>query len=200
MRREKNKRQTFLFILTVCFMLICGTFAVPGRMSAAEKKWNVKVNNTGNVQLVKKKDQWYLESDTLDFSNLKSAERVVYLKISSKSGLSNGYYYFDADGRLDQRKMFHNLNTKIGNVKFRGKFYFGDLNGRLYQKTGWITVKGKKYALNKMGKMYTNCWYKGYYLMGNGRVAVSRQVSANTYVDAYGRKCKKFAEQHDHSQ
>lgn len=181
-------------------MLICGTFAVPGRVSAAEKKWNVKVNNTGNVQLVKKKDQWYLESDTLDFSNLKSAERVVYLKISSKSGLSNGYYYFDADGRLDQRKMFHNLNTKIGNVKFRGKFYFGDLNGRLYQKTGWITVKGKKYALNKMGKMYTNCWYKGYYLMGNGRVAVSRQVSANTYVDAYGRKCKKFAEQHDHSQ
>jgi len=53
---EKNKRQTFLFILTVCFMLICGTFAVPGRVSAAEKKWNVKVNNTKNVQLVEKKD------------------------------------------------------------------------------------------------------------------------------------------------
>lgn len=36
-------------------MLICGTFAVPGRVSAAEKKWNVKVNNTKNVQLVKKR-------------------------------------------------------------------------------------------------------------------------------------------------
>ena len=191
-REEKNRKQgRDILVLAVLLLTIFSSFAAPRSVSAARKTWNVKVNNTQQAKLVKKKDQWYLKSDTINLKSSKSTERACYLKISSKSGLNSGYYYFAADGRVDQRKMFHNLDTKIGNIAFKGKYYFGNPGGRLYQKTGWVTVKGKKYAVSKMGKMYTSRWYKGYYLMENGRIATSRQVSNNANVDADGKKCKK---------
>lgn len=46
-------------------------------------------------------------------------------------------------------------------------------------------------ALNKNGKLYTNRWYKGYYLTANGTIATSQMVSENVYVNEEGRKCAK---------
>ncbi len=37
-----------------------------------------------------------------------------------------------------------------------------------------LPLKGKKLALNKNGKLYTNRWYKGYYLTANGTIAKVR--------------------------
>ena len=191
-REEKiRKHGRHFLVLAVLLFAVFSSFAVPRSVFASKKTWNVKVNNTLQAKLLRKKDQWYLKSDTITLKSMKATERVFYLKISAKSGLNNGYYYFTADGRLDQRKMFHNLDTKIGNTVFKGKYYFGNPGGRLYQKKGWVTVKGKKYAVSQMGKMYTSRWYKGYYLMENGKIATSKQISANTYVDADGKKCKK---------
>ena len=62
-------------------------------------------------------------------------------------------------------------------------------NGK--ENAGWITIKGKKLALNKNGKLYTNRWYKGYYLTANGTIATSQMVSENVYVNEEGRKCAK---------
>lgn len=74
------------------------------------------------------------------------------------------------------------------------KFYLvlfiqGKKNGK--ENAGWITIKGKKLALNKNGKLYTNRWYKGYYLTANGTIATSQMVSENVYVNEEGRKCAK---------
>ena len=122
---------------------------------------------------------------------LKAAKRVAYMEVSSKSGFNSGYYYFCKDGRIDTRKKFHKLDLKIGTLRFKGSYYFGDASGRLWQKAGWITIKGKKLALNKNGKLYTNRWYKGYYLTANGTIATSQMVSENVYVNEEGRKCAK---------
>ena len=51
--------------------------------------------------------------------------------------------------------------------------------------------KGKKLALNKNGKLYTNRWYKGYYLTEHGTIATNRKISGTLYVDAEGKKCAK---------
>lgn len=123
--------------------------------------------------------------------NKKGTERIAYLFVPSKAGLASGYYYFWADGRIDKRKKFHTLDTKIGTTRFKGSYYFGETAGRLKQTAGWIMFKGKKLALNKNGKLYTNRWYKGYYLTEDGTIATNRKISSTLYVDVEGKKCAK---------
>ena len=48
--------------------------------------------------------------------------------------------------------------------------------------------KGKKLALNKNGKLYTNRWYKGYYLTEDGTIVTNRKISSTLYVDVEGKK------------
>ena len=129
--------------------------------AATKNSWTVKVNNEYKAKLVKKKDQWYLQSTSIQMKNKKGTERIAYLSIPSNVGLASGYYYFWTDGRIDKRKKFHALDTKIGTTRFKGSYYFGETAGRLKQTAGWIVFKGKKLALNKNGKLYTNRWYKG---------------------------------------
>ena len=142
--------------------------------AATKNSWTVKVNNEYKAKLVKKKDQWYLQSTSIQMKNKKGTERIAYLSIPSNVGLASGYYYFWTDGRIDKRKKFHALDTKIGTTRFKGSYYFGETAGRLKQTAGWIVFKGKKLALNKNGKLYTN-----------------RKISGTLYVDAEGKKCAK---------
>lgn len=142
--------------------------------AATKNSWTVKVNNEYKTKLVKKKDQWYLQSTSIQMKNKKGTERITYLSIPSNVGLASGYYYFWTDGRIDKRKKFHALDTKIGTTRFKGSYYFGETAGRLKQTAGWIVFKGKKLALNKNGKLYTN-----------------RKISGTLYVDAEGKKCAK---------
>ena len=159
--------------------------------AATKNSWTVKVNNEYKAKLVKKKDQWYLQSTSIQMKNKKGTERIAYLSIPSNVGLASGYYYFWTDGRIDKRKKFHALDTKIGTTRFKGSYYFGKTAGRLKQTAGWIVFKGKKLALNKNGKLYTNRWYKGYYLTEHGTIAANRKISCTLYVDAEGKKCAK---------
>lgn len=178
----------------LCLVLLCGILffspAVPAE-AAAKNSWTVKVNKEYKAKLLKKDGQWYLVSTSVSMKEKKPSERVAYLEVPKTAGLDSGYYYFSKTGRIDQRKRFHTLNTKIGSLRFKGSYYFGETSGRLMQKAGWVTVKGKKLALSGNGRLYTNRWYKGYYLLADGTIATSRHISGNLYVDADGKRCTK---------
>lgn len=189
---EKKKVQKWK-IWFVRLAILCGVFFFTPQVNiqAAAKSWNVKVNKTTRAKLVKKGSQWYLQSATIKMADKKAEERVAYLSIPAKAGLKSGYYYFYSNGRIDKRKKFHTLNTKVGTVTLKGVYYFGETNGRLKQKAGVYTIGGKKYGLTKWGRMLTNRWYKGYYFQSDGTIAVSKQITETLYVDADGKKCTK---------
>ena len=164
-----------VWVVRIAFL--CGLLIISSTLqteAATKNSWTVKVNNEYKAKLVKKKDQWYLQSTSIQMKNKKGTERIAYLSIPSNVGLASGYYYFWTDGRIDKRKKFHDLDTKIGTTRFKGSYYFGETAGRLKQTAGWIVFKGKKLALNKNGKLYTN-----------------RKISGTLYVDAEGKKCAK---------
>ena len=174
--------------------ILCGVlFLTPhvNVQAASKKSWTVKVNKQYQAKLLKKGSQWYLQSADVQMKELKATERVAYLSISSKSGLKSGYYYFYSNGKLDKRKKFHTLDTRIGTVTFQGTYYFGETSGRLKQKAGVYTISGKKYGLDKWGKMMTDRWYKGCYFLSNGTMAKSMHISETLYVDGDGKKCTK---------
>lgn len=139
-----------VWVVRIAFL--CGLLIISSTLqteAATKNSWTVKVNNEYKAKLVKKKDQWYLQSTSIQMKNKKGTERIAYLFVPSKAGLASGYYYFWADGRIDKRKKFHTLDTKIGTTRFKGSYYFGETAGRLKQTAGWIMFKGKKLALNK---------------------------------------------------
>lgn len=181
-------------LAAVFWLTVFGALGNYREVSAATKKQTaiqVKVDSKYKASLVKKTDGWYLQSSRISMSTRKAAERVAYLTIPKKKELTSGYYYFNKKGRLDTRKAFHQLNTTVNGRKFSGKYYFGELNGRLRMKAGWVTYKGNQYALNKYGKMYTSRWYGGRYLKANGQVAKSMKTPDGTYVDSEGKRCTK---------
>ncbi|MCC8103592.1 MAG: serine hydrolase [Clostridiales bacterium] len=101
----------------------------------------------------------------------------------------NGYYYFNSSGKLNTTQKFHQVSQTVGSVTFNGKYYFGGTNGVLIQQAGWITYNGNQYYIDSSGKMLTDCWQDGYYLLSNGRIAKSQQVADGSYVDSDGHKC-----------
>ncbi|MCD7736195.1 MAG: serine hydrolase [Lachnospiraceae bacterium] len=127
-----------------------------------------------------------------EYGKLNAAAQVRRIANVKVGGVTfNGYYYFSGSGKLCTTKKFRRVKQKVGSRKFNGTYYFGGTNGVLIRKKGWITYEGKKYYINSNGKMLTNCWKDGYYLLSNGRIAKSRQVADGSYVDANGRKCEK---------
>lgn len=120
------------------------------------------------------------------------SSKVLYLRIPRKKELETGYYTFNSRGVLDTRKTFHALDTKIGDLRFKGKYYFGEKNGRLWMnKPGWTQIKKKQYYLSKTGRMYVNRWVKGYYVKEDGQIAKNMQTPDGNYVDCDGHKCTK---------
>lgn len=108
-----------VWVVRIAFL--CGLLIISSTLqteAATKNSWTVKVNNEYKAKLVKKKDQWYLQSTSIQMKNKKGTERIAYLFVPSKAGLASGYYYFWADGRIDKRKKFHTLDTKIGTTRF----------------------------------------------------------------------------------
>lgn len=118
--------------------------------------------------LEKRGKRWYLKgADDLPIGGV---QRIVPSKAGRKV-FEKGYYYFEADGRLCTKKDCHAVAQTVGKRNFRGVYYFGGKNGKLYAKKGWITVRGKRYYLTDAGKRVTNKWKSGYYLQANGAAA-----------------------------
>lgn len=165
--------------------------ALPVSVFASGSAVRVTVNGKLSGTLEKKRGGWYLECQDLKISRKKADQRVVRLQIRGRGPFQSGFYYCGKSGRLDTRKRFHALNTKAGGRRFWGTYYFGGKNGRLYEKKGWVAVRGRRYCLSSRGRMYQNCWRKGYYFDGRGRIAKSTRTPDGRYVDCDGKRCKK---------
>ena len=162
-------------------------FLCAGKVYGAERI-RVLVNGETPAVIEKKQEQWYLKADS---SSQQEFKGVQYLKIPKNKELESGYYFFLAQGRLDTRKRFHRLRTRVNNKTFIGDYYFGYPNGRLYMKRGWVTVGKEKYWLSSSGRKYTDCWKGGYYLTSSGKIAKNTKTPDGFYVDCDGHKCKK---------
>lgn len=92
------------------------------------------------------------------YGRLSNTAGVRYLpaKKLGKVKFKKGYYYFNKYGKLCTKSDFHRVDQTIGKTVFQGSYYFGDGNGRLRQKAGWVTVKKKKYYISGKGKDITD--------------------------------------------
>lgn len=165
----------------------------PADVQAAKtQKISVTVNGSKQGTLVKKGRNWYLQCNHKEIYYQKSSLRLVKIGVKGKKAFSTGYYYYFKNGKIDTREQrFHKIETKIGTQSFKGIYYFGGRNGKLYQKRGWVTVKNKKYYLSSKGKRYENCWKGGYYLDEKGQILKNGKTPDGFYVDCNGRKCRK---------
>lgn len=185
----KVKIRRWLIIWTA--LIIC-FFSLPIRTKAAEKQQiRVKVNDSFYAAMEKSGEKWYLipekEQETDPFQG-----NVLYLKVPSGKELKTGYYFFNKKGCLDSRKIFHEVDTTVGSRRLKGRYYFGEENGRLYvNKGGWNVINNRKYFLSNMGAMYRNRWVRGYYLKSNGQIAKNMETPDGYYVDCDGHKCSK---------
>lgn len=204
--KEKEERKIFrgrrlcLLLALLCLMAVC-TFALKWGAAAvqaagAANKTETTADKTetkltlvksDGSYLLKKSDGWYLYEE--DGSTAKSI-RTIWLTAAQikKTGFKTGYYYVNSKGRVCTTKTFRKLNSTMRGREYKGTYYFGGLNGRLYKKEGWITVKGEKYYLDSYGMRLENQWKSGYYLQADGTIAKSKKLPDGTYVDYRGKK------------
>lgn len=187
-KTAQKKKQIFIgLLMAICFLLISVQV-----QAATKSKISIKVNGTESATLEKNRSIWSITTGEEEKDKQILSSKVVYLKIPKGKELVTGYYAFNSKGVMDTRRIFHSLDTKIGEVRFKGTYYFGEANGRLwFNKPGWTQVGNKKYYFSKTGKMYTNRWVSGYYLKENGQIAKNMQTPDGYYVDCDGHKCKK---------
>ena len=77
-----------VWVVRIAFL--CGLLIISSTLqteAATKNSWTVKVNNEYKAKLVKKKDQWYLQSTSIQMKNKKGTERIAYLSIPSNVGL-----------------------------------------------------------------------------------------------------------------
>lgn len=177
----------------VCMLAVFCFFAISVQAQAAAKKEiSAKVNGSVKAVLEKQGDFWHLTTGDEEEDAQILSSRIVYLKTTKGSDITTGYYAFNKKGILDLRRTFHVLDTKIMDTRFKGKYYFGGENGKLWvNKRGWTQIGKKKYYLSRTGRMYVNTWVQGYYLKDDGQIAKNMKTPDGSYVDCDGRKCKK---------
>ena len=187
--RKKIQKKKHIFILVIAVICLLG---ISIQVQAAGNRISVKVNESEKAVLEKTKNSWQLTTGDEEKDKQILSSKVLYLRIPKKKELVTGYYTFNSRGVLDTRKIFHALDTKIGDLRFKGKYYFGEKNGRLWMnKPGWTQIKKKQYYLSKTGRMYVNRWVKGYYVKEDGQIAKNMQTPDGSYVDCDGHKCTK---------
>ena len=137
-------------LLTVLFFMPTAT---PQAATKNTTTWKVKVNEKYSGTLTLDGTQWYLNCSKVNFKRLNYLRRIVHLQTPKGCKITTGYYYFNTQGRLDRRRTFHDLDTRIGSTRFKGTYCFGEVNGRLHQQYGWYRVGGVNYGIGPTGKL-----------------------------------------------
>ena len=186
---KKIQKKKYIFILAIAIIYLLG---ISVHVQAAGNRISVKVNESEKAVLEKTKNSWQLTTGDEEKDKQILSSKVLYLRIPKKKELLTGYYTFNSRGVLDTSKTIHTLDTKFGDVRFKGKYYFGEQNGRLWMnKPGWTQIKKKQYYLSKTGRICVNRWVKGYYVKEDGQIAKNMQTPDGSYVDCDGHKCTK---------
>ena len=147
--RRKIQKKKHIFILVIAVICLLG---ISIQVQAAGNRISVKVNESEKAVLEKTEDSWQFTTGDEEKDKQILSSKVLYLRVPKKKELVTGYYTFNSRGVLDTRKTFHALDTKIGDLRFKGKYYFGEKNGRLWMnKPGWTQIKKKQYYLSKTG-------------------------------------------------
>ena len=156
-----------------------------GRISKGERGFvNVAEQNVRGKKIIA--GIYYVEA----YGKLADRGTVRYIRQRRFGGrnFKSGYYYFYGTGRICMRPSFHKMNKTVQGKKFNGIYYFGNDNGRMAQKAGWVTCDGQQYYVDQNGKMLVNRWKDGYYLKSNGTIAKNMKTPDGQYVDWRGRK------------
>ena len=193
MEKKMEKKTGRIKKVLVCMLAVFCFFTISVQAQAAAKKEiPAKVNGSVKAVLEKQGDSWYLTTGDEEEDEQILSSKIVYLRTTKGSDIATGYYAFNKKGILDSRRTFHELDTKIMDVRFKGKYYFGGENGKLWtDKRGWTQVGKKRYYFSQTGRMYVNTWVQGYYLKDDGQIAKNMRTPDGSYVDCDGRKCKK---------
>ena len=186
--KEKSRffQNVLFFFLLMTMMFGVEVVSAPNVYGKAETKTQIHFTDHSGKVLEKKGNSWYL----MDAQETPLTS-VQYLALPSGKALKKGYYFFDSQGKLCTKKMFHKVDTRTNGKRFRGTYYFGLENGLLYTKRGWTVINGQKYYLSSSGRRYESCWKGGYYLRSDGRIAKKQKLPDGTYVDCDGKPCKK---------
>lgn len=188
---KKKEKQRLFQAVRFFFLLMMMIFGVeviftPNVYAKAGEETQISFTDNSGKVLKKKGSSWYLtDEEEMPLTS------VQYLAIPSGKALKKGYYFFDSQGKLCTKKMFHKVDTRTNGKRFRGTYYFGLENGLLYTKRGWTVINGQKYYLSSSGRRYESCWKGGYYLRSDGRIAKKQKLPDGTYVDCDGKPCKK---------
>lgn len=177
-----------MLLVMLAFVLTTGSATVVSAATevsaVSKKKTKIRLEGKSGRYIIDTGYNWWLKE-----KNGKKVTGFQYIKAPKGNRLKSGYYMFDSKGCLCKKKQFHKLNKTISGKTFKGTYYFGDTNGRLYRKSGWKVINGQKYLLSPYGRRYENCWRYGYYLQSNGTIARSRRLPDGTWVDCNGRRC-----------
>lgn len=104
-----------VWVVRIAFL--CGLLIISSTLqteAATKNSWTVKVNNEYKAKLVKKKDQWYLQSTSIQMKNKKGTERIAYLFVPSKAELPVAIIISGQMGELTKEKNFILLIRKLG--------------------------------------------------------------------------------------
>jgi len=138
-KTESPSRRTARLIFSLLIVLTVLLIA-PHHIHAASQR--VKLNDGSGKYLQKIRSEWHLKKR--DGSPCRGLQ---YLSIDKTENMSSGFYVFDGDGCLINRKTICKFeNKKVHNVTFNG-FYYVTSSGRIYKTPrGFVYLSGMKCA------------------------------------------------------
>ena len=132
MKETKHCSVTKYFRIILLFAFILFSFSIQSSLSpsavasaAKSKTLHVSFNDNSGKYLELRNSDWYLYA-----SNKKSLSDVQYLSIPKTQNLSSGFYMFDKQGKLIQKKAVYQFKQKTVNGAVFDGFHCTNKNGR----------------------------------------------------------------------
>lgn len=186
---QRGSARRLLLVFAAVFMLLLAAGTV---VQAAPNR--VTFNDGSRKYLQYTKNTWVLRD-----KNGKYLTGLQYLAIRDAKNLTAGYYVFDSQGRLIQKRTVYKFSKRtVHGVVFEGYYYAAAKNGRIcYTASGLVPLKNIKcsgttfdgiYYVDKMGKIDTP-YFKVRYL--NKATIGGTTVPAGYYLfNTLGRLCR----------
>lgn len=176
------KRKGLFISILFSLIFIC---MLSLNVQAAEKKVSVRISGKYEGTITNTDGRWRLSSEEY---KLPGRAVIRFLGLKKGSPLKSGFYFISKAGFVYTSEGVRQLKYSSEAARY---YYFGT-DGRRCSKKGWVTTsRGERYYVSSKGRIYTDCWVSGYYLMSNGKIAKNMKTPDGHYVDCDGRKCSE---------